>query len=515
MAQVNLETMPYAPSPEIAPKSLAQGGTNVATEIAAAFTFSKEVRLRTLASSYYPVASTIVVPAGKRLICPPETLFIPTADVDVFRVEEGGHIDGPTIEVNGYAGYTKAAIALYGTTTWGTNQLTTIRNVRGRAKTGATAEGIGVLLDAGTVASGHITFVQVENVHLHGFATGIKLNSPTPASGQTWVNGNVFRGVTLNQPKRAIDLRCSSTAGGANGNHFIGVQIQSVLGMESALYCEGSYNSLSPLLLWDWDVTVGATTPSVTFTDSAVANDLSTNEAGMRVKDTGWGNRVDSTFTGGLGRKAERILGAPGGTFNPAKYGNQDDWLAFAATRGGVTVTGAAPSAGALSNLFDPNSTNTATWNTAGPNAVEVNWGTAQRGQVYGITFSDNRKPKTVLCEVQKGGVWVEVLNVSDNVAQALEVQPNDPNSFGITGVRWTLSGFSRTNTVNEVICERLWMFEAREPGRLWAKRHAPEFTGTTATTAPAAGAAAALPATPAGYFTVSVNGTNRQVPYY
>ena len=36
-----------------------------------------------------------------------------------------------------------------------------------------------------------------------------------------------------------------------------------------------------------------------------------------------------------------------------------------------------------------------------------------------------------------------------------------------------------------------------------------------TGTTAPAAGGAGALPATPAGYVTVSINGTNRQIPYY
>jgi hypothetical protein len=37
----------------------------------------------------------------------------------------------------------------------------------------------------------------------------------------------------------------------------------------------------------------------------------------------------------------------------------------------------------------------------------------------------------------------------------------------------------------------------------------------TVGTTAPGAGAAGALPATPAGYWTVNVNGTNRQIPYY
>jgi len=39
--------------------------------------------------------------------------------------------------------------------------------------------------------------------------------------------------------------------------------------------------------------------------------------------------------------------------------------------------------------------------------------------------------------------------------------------------------------------------------------------TGTTSMTAPAAGGAGALPATPAGYLTLKINGTNRQVPYY
>jgi hypothetical protein len=40
-------------------------------------------------------------------------------------------------------------------------------------------------------------------------------------------------------------------------------------------------------------------------------------------------------------------------------------------------------------------------------------------------------------------------------------------------------------------------------------------FSGKTTTTAPAAGGAGALPATPKGYVTVSIGGTNRQVPYY
>ncbi len=39
--------------------------------------------------------------------------------------------------------------------------------------------------------------------------------------------------------------------------------------------------------------------------------------------------------------------------------------------------------------------------------------------------------------------------------------------------------------------------------------------SATTSTTSPPAGGAAALPATPAGYLTVNINGTNRQIPYY
>lgn len=40
-------------------------------------------------------------------------------------------------------------------------------------------------------------------------------------------------------------------------------------------------------------------------------------------------------------------------------------------------------------------------------------------------------------------------------------------------------------------------------------------FSSTTGTTAPGAGAAGALPATPAGYVTVVISGTARQIPYY
>lgn len=40
-------------------------------------------------------------------------------------------------------------------------------------------------------------------------------------------------------------------------------------------------------------------------------------------------------------------------------------------------------------------------------------------------------------------------------------------------------------------------------------------FSPTTTTTAPSAGGAGALPATPTGYFTITVGGTARQVPYY
>ena len=42
-----------------------------------------------------------------------------------------------------------------------------------------------------------------------------------------------------------------------------------------------------------------------------------------------------------------------------------------------------------------------------------------------------------------------------------------------------------------------------------------PEFCGIVGTTAPAAGAAGALPATPAGYYSVKINGTSRQIAYY
>jgi hypothetical protein len=42
-----------------------------------------------------------------------------------------------------------------------------------------------------------------------------------------------------------------------------------------------------------------------------------------------------------------------------------------------------------------------------------------------------------------------------------------------------------------------------------------PEFCGIVGTVAPAAGGGGALPATPAGYYTVKVNGTSRQIAYY
>ncbi|MDI3196005.1 glycosyl hydrolase family 28-related protein [Pseudarthrobacter sp. AL07] len=68
-------------------------------------------------------------------------------------------------------------------------------------------------------------------------------------------------------------------------------------------------------------------------------------------------------------------------------------------------------------------------------------------------------------------------------------------------------------STIRETSTGKLYMQTATPSGTTW--KVAAQNGLTTATKAPAAGAAAALPATPAGYVIVTINGTDRQVPYY
>lgn len=72
-----------------------------------------------------------------------------------------------------------------------------------------------------------------------------------------------------------------------------------------------------------------------------------------------------------------------------------------------------------------------------------------------------------------------------------------------------TLAG----STIRETSTGKLYMQTAAPSGKTW--KIAAQNGLTTGTTAPAPGAAGALPAKPAGYMTVTINGTDRQVAYY
>lgn len=137
-------------------------------------------------------------------------------------------------------------------------------------------------------------------------------------------------------------------------------------------------------------------------------------------------------------------------------------------------------------------------------NAIQSGWEIHQNGSLRGrMAVRDASEANTTQWGMRVGSYgagWMELLNFTTGVP-LMRVDATVAASYWNTHFRPEGDGVndlgSATNRWNNINAKNL------------------NLSPTTQTTAPAAGAAAALPATPAGYLSITVNGTVRQVPYY
>jgi hypothetical protein len=113
------------------------------------------------------------------------------------------------------------------------------------------------------------------------------------------------------------------------------------------------------------------------------------------------------------------------------------------------------------------------------------------------------------------------VTRFADGVTPLASFQPSSANTSGTEFFVEELNALGSTPSYNTKVGSTVTvaasgkrLVQTGSPvGATWSQALA--VGATVGTTAPSAGAAGALPATPAGYITLSINGTTRQLPYY
>lgn len=232
------------------------------------------------------VGSTIVVPTGVRFDLNKSTLK-PLADVDVVQVSEDSTVCNGVIDCQDLSGYSANAVALYGTTTFGSPLvLTKVADLRISGTVAVDSTGTGIALITGTAPSNRVSFVHVTDVHIDGFEYGVRMHAQTPTSGSVWIVGTTWTGLHISRSRRLITFL---SEGGQQiaGHQMTGVQAQTNATIVAGITATGMvFRNRISMAMYDWSLV----DPSVVFDSSTFWNVVETDEPRSRISDAGNAN---------------------------------------------------------------------------------------------------------------------------------------------------------------------------------------------------------------------------------
>ena len=137
-----------------------------------------------------------------------------------------------------------------------------------------------------------ISFVNVSNVNIIGFYQGLRLEAKENKKNDryTWINGNRFTNVTLDDCVRCIELIGKVTVPNeTSGNQFNQLQIQVSEVTQKVLVLSGSANQMNGVV---WDAYLAKEgDPLIELTSQSADNDLNFNLTNEHVLNDGRSNR--------------------------------------------------------------------------------------------------------------------------------------------------------------------------------------------------------------------------------
>lgn len=465
----------------------------------------------------YVIDETWQPPSGTRWTLARDATIIPATDFDVLAMSAYAQVQGGKINASSLASFTSAALLFSGHFPGGHDHVVSHMSLIGNS-----------MLDAGSAAirfecpggvGQYIDWVKIDDMYLDQFEKLVHMDATTPG---TWINGNRLTRLIL---VSAIDQLYIDGVGslGADGNYF-SWEGQSTTGGSRTIYCSGDFNTFDG---WSFDVgAVGRTPLHAELTSASQRNVLNAPPTMARYTlDNGFQN----TKPGGRGLEAHQDIAfepAAANTRDPANaqpvgakmVGDQDDFLAWSGRTGRNTIAQTAGNATTsdLSYMFNLDRTLVTTWNTT-PVAADIVLELTMienlaSPKLMGLIFEFGQRPLKILVELINGGTTATAYSTTTNDKDMVTFTTNGLTVTSATMLRLTIGNPKNGTSIR---LNRWWATAGDKPGRAWVSRNAPGITAAATTTAPAAGGAGALPATPAGYFTMSINGTDRKIPYY
>jgi hypothetical protein len=489
-------------------------GTGDASDLLAAAAASGEMDFY-LPPGNYTLDETWAPPAGSRWTLAKNARLLPAGNFDVLLAPAFGLVQGGQIDVSGLSSFTKAAVLYSGHYPGGAHHTVSGMRLHGKSINDAGSAAVRLVCPGG--AGQYIDWVVGSNLYMANFEKLVHIDSTTPGA---WINGNIFRDAILGACKDAFYV--DGVGGlGADGNYFSFMGQANVGGVRT-IYCSSDYNQFDGFV---FDVATGGRTPlHAEFTPTSQRNNLIAPPSLARhVKDNGYDNSV-------AGRSFENhanVAFEPVAPFSrdPANVntvgaklvGDQDDFLAWSGRTGrhAVAQTQGNAVTVSLTYMFDLDRALASVWNTTPTDpdiVVELTLTeTMNPPKLMGLVFEYGQRPQKIVAELINGATATTAFTTTTN--------DKDVVTFSTVGLVSTSTKLRITmgNPKNgaNIRLNRWWAAAGDKPGKAWVSRHAPAITGAATLTAPVAGGAAALPATPAGYYTLNINGTNRQVPYY
>lgn len=301
-----------------------------------------------------------------------------------------------------------------------------------------------------------------------GYETPLLLHANEwPGYTTGFVNGNNFGFVLTDYGVWNIDLRADAASGEVAGNKFPSYQLQarsfSLRGIRAATL-DVSGNEFSGE---SWDF----------YPPDGIVHETLQGNYGNRINDSHLTanslaiSSMDTATTNNRSTHPQMWFAAVPGHRNTRSFlGNQDDILAYANDRWGLSQTsGPTVTGGGLARAFLPDPGLSATWapNPATPIVITLNTNAFKPlVDMIGLQFDYNQIPKAIKIEVMTGGTWGTVLETNANTRDEVIWQENSNQGRALEQLRMTFS--AAPNGINLV---RVWARGLQYPGQAFLTR--------------------------------------------
>ncbi|UOQ45411.1 glycoside hydrolase family 55 protein [Halobacillus salinarum] len=285
------DSLPQAPLEAVNVEQFGAVGTDLKDDSAAIqqaidYSYDKGISKVILSGNkHFVIKKGIIIKRGVELYFDQNTKLYVQGNFRAIELLKNASITNGIIEVTG-SSFNSEVIYLNGQERFWSWERTQVNNVSIINST-PSHKGTGLSLYAN--GPGHfICFVNFSDLRIVGFRTGIKLESVKPESGYSFINGNRFINITLDDCLKFIEMKSSVTVPHeATGNQFLGLQIQPSSATQKILTITGSDNMFEGMI---WDLPDQHNPDLVLFTKNSYGNQLYSNVLSSSISDQGKNN---------------------------------------------------------------------------------------------------------------------------------------------------------------------------------------------------------------------------------